>query len=259
MTAFQVDGSSILIMQDLLDVYFALYDALTDDDEDLRDHAAIVTSSLLSAHRPSKDPLEGENLSLCPLVASPQLLKFLIEEYSTTPRLWSEAVQRLTGACPSAMGLLSGAIVLRLLPVQGMLQEAMQTDSSLFVEEKQNLFIDDVKEAEMWASALRDLYPMLDLRIKSALEIWASEGIFALTAIARDHMDGALGWTSKPKVFTLGMRVLLTAKVVLHGADDDGSSPIATTCREALKSFLAVGSEKLVHELWLSEIEEALG
>ena len=243
----------------LLGAYLTLYNALTDDDEEVRDQAAEVVSSLLSVSACSGESEKTASLSLSPLASIPRLLQFLGQEYNTSLGLCLEAVHRVTGAYSPKACLSTGeALVLRFSPVRALLEEAMSTDNALFVEEKQNLFVDEVKEAELWAGVLLNLRPGLNAKSKSILESWALDGISVLMAIARDEVDGPLGWTSKPEVFTIGMRVIVAAKYVLNGDKRDDSLPVKMKCHQALKAFRDVAREKTIHELWLREINEAL-
>ena len=260
MTVMQVHKSISKTAPELLDVYLTLYNALIDDDEDVRDQASAVTSSLLSASSSAGDPKEVTSLSLSPLAASPRLLQFLVQEYNASVHLWSDAVRRLTGASSSPIILRTrDAPALQLRPVQVLLQEALPTDNTLFVEEKQNLFIDEVKEAEMWASALADLHPQPEAISNPTLETWAVEGISALSKIVKNEFDGPFGWTSKPEVFMIGMRVTLAAKSILHGHKVNNSSFGEKRCRDALITLLDIGKKQLVHDLWLQGIDDALG
>lgn len=259
MTVLQDYDSVNKTAPELLGVYLALYDALIDDDEDVRDQASVVVSSLLSVSSVYRDSKATTSLSLSPLAAGPRLLRFLVLGYNTSVCLWSEAVQRLTGTSPSVKFLPTRETsILQLRPVELLLQEAMRTDNALFIQEKQNLFIDDVREAEIWAGALADIHPQPEAISKSALEAWTLDGIFSLTVTVRDNFDGPLGWTSKPEVFTIGMRVILAAKLLLHGHEMLDSSIGKNVCRDRLRTLLEVGKKKMVHDLWLRKIEELL-
>lgn len=262
MTVLQGHDSINKTTPELLGVYLALYDALIDDDEDVRDQASVAVSSLLSVSSGSRDSKKTTSLSLSPLAASPRLLSFLVLEYNASVCLWSKAVQRLTGTSPFVKILPTrGTLILQLRPVEVLLQEAMRTDHALFVEEKQNLFIDDLKEAKIWAGALADLHPQPEAISKSALETWTLDGISSLTVTIRENVDGPLGWTSKPEVFTIGMRVILAVKLLLYAHEMDGSSARTERqgkCCDSLRTLLDVGREKMVHDLWLQRVEELL-
>ena len=245
---------------ELLGVYLTLHNALIDDDEEVRDQAAELVSSLLSVSSASGEFRKSTSLALNPIAASPMLLQFLVQEYHTSTGLWFEAMQRVTGDCSLTTGLPTrGILGLQLRPVQALLEEAMSANNALFVEEKQNLFVDEAKEAEMWAGVLANLHPQLDAEFMSILQTWTFDGIAALTATARNKIDGPLGWTSKPEVFTIGMRVILAARYVLRSDEKNDSLIGRTKCHEALKAFGDVAKEKLIHEMWLREIKEALG
>ncbi len=262
-TVLQAHDSIPNTVPELLGVYLALYDALVDDDEDVRDQASVVVSSLLSVSRRYGDSKATTSPSLSSLAASPRLLLFLVREYNESVCLWSEAIQRLTGASLSVKNLpIKEPPTLQLRPVKVLLQEAMRTDNALFVEEKQNLFVDDVKEAEMWAGALADLNARPDAISKSALGTWTLDGISALTVTIRNNVDGPLGWTSKPEAFTIGIRVILAAKLLLDGheiVDSPARKERQEKCRDSLSTFLDVGRENMVHDLWLQRIEEVIG
>lgn len=263
LTVLQAHDSIPNTTPELLGVYLALYDALIDDDEDVRDQASIIVSSLLSVSCRSGDSKATTSLSLSPVAASPRLLFFLVREYDESVCLWSEGIQRLTGASRSVKILPTiEPPTLQFRPVDVLLQEAMRTDNALFVEEKQNLFVDDVKEAELWAGALADLHAQPDAISKSALDTWILDGVSALTVTVRNNADGPLGWTSKPETLSIGVRVIMAAKLLLDGHEVGGlpaRKEKQEICRDLLSTFLDVGRENMVHGVWLQRIEEVIG
>lgn len=132
----------------------------------------------------------------------------------------------------------------------------------LFVEEKQNLFIDDVREVDIWARALSklssDAYEETWLKIFSQ---WVSDGLscFIETTNSATGKDGLLGWTSKPETFTLGVR-LISAAAVLASKDFPAESHLSddkATLKTKLQSLLESGRAASLHEQWLSRIELA--
>lgn len=157
-------------------------------------------------------PIVGD-VSLSPPAAVARLLRFMCASYGDSAVLFAECISRLTG-----MNLEEGAeddFSLSKIPVKDLLTAARKEDSSLFVEEKQNLYIDPVQEASRWAAAIHLLSPSaFHPHLASQLEEWALEGLKHLTDVAHGEIDGPLGWTSKPEVFVLGMRVLEAVKVV---------------------------------------------
>ena len=185
-----------------------------------------------------------------------------------------ESVSRLTGmdsALDSTSAIIldnepqigEGKSVLRLRPVVDLSFEARTTSTVVFVEERQNLYIDTVSEAEDWA----ELSCCLDHNawhssLTSDLEIWTREGLSHILEILQNSIDGALSPTSKPEVFTLYTRVLLAAKVLitrggLHvSSNGKGKENVYVGL---LQKLLDLGRSRLFHSLLLHRIEEILG
>ncbi|KAK5092851.1 hypothetical protein LTR16_007642, partial [Cryomyces antarcticus] len=83
--------------------------------------------------------------------------------------------------------------------------------------------------------------------------------IATLTEAAQAEVDGALGWTSKPEVFALGMRVVYGADVLLDWTARSKKVPVrGSETRRALREFADVGSGAGVHEMWLDQVEKTL-
>ncbi len=178
-----------------------------------------------------------------------------------------ESVQRLIGR-DTALGSASadmqdvelrskqGKYDLRLRPVAHLSLEAQTTSTVVFVEEKQNLYIDSVSEAEDWAELLLRLDPEA-----SELETWTVEGLSHILNSLQSSIDGALSPTSKPEVFTLFSRVLLASKVLImrrgppvspKGKDREQS------CVRLLEKLLDFGRSRLFHDLLIYRIETIL-
>lgn len=218
----------------LLRVYLAIYDTLRDDDEDVRAKGATIVSWILSTPTPpeSNQPIFGD-VSLSPPAAVAKLLEFICTSYRDSAELFRECISRITGisvderteevttdksskdlkasdhqpADPAPFPLLT--------PVQTLLATARKEDSSLFAQEKQNLYVDPVQEAQRWASCIHFLSPSaFQSGLAIQLEKWAVEGLECLIETAGNEVDGPLGWSSKPEVFVLGVRVLEAVKVV---------------------------------------------
>lgn len=214
-----------------------------------------------------------------PSAASSKLLQYIITEYRDSKVLWIESVRRLTGAVslfrlgpveafpnsqnstyPVEPFTAKNRITLHLHPVREMLKEARRQDTSLFVEENANLFVDPVQEAKNWADALGKLRPSsLEPDIISEFGAWSVEGLTALIEITESREDGPLGWTSKPDVFALGMRVILMAKVRIRFLSHQRSEDQSSDCMRLLRKLFLAGKEKFLHGLWLQQIEEIIG
>lgn len=263
----------------LFGVYIALHDLLLDDDEDVRDEAAAVASIFLST---STNRSDMPNISLMPPAASSSLLQYFKTEFNESVILFAEAAHRLTSTCSlfkrrpveiavpkfhdfetkNSLGEASDAdqITFSLIrPVQEIMQEVRRQDNALFAEEKQNLFVDPVREAGNWALILMNSTQLEKVvSITSAIENWTMRGLEVLIETANEE-DGPLGWSTKPDVFILGMRILLAAKVHVHwfqiGLDRETS---LKNILGLLHNLLDVGTDKLLNGTWLQQIENIL-
>ena len=153
--------------------------------------------------------------------------------------------------------------VLHLRPVVDLALEARTTSTVVFVEERQNLHIDTVSEAEAWAELLFRLDPdAWLLTLVSELEDWTMKGLAHILETLQDSMDGALDLTSKPEVYTLFTRVLLAAKVLIMRRGLAVSSKGRGKEHEyvnLLEELLNLGRIRLFHDLLLHRIEVILG
>lgn len=240
----------------LLDVYLVLYDMLNDDDDEIRDVAAAAASWVLSQSSVSPDA----DVFLAPLNASALLADFIIDNYSDSALLGQRVLRYLTGQEPRVSGSDEHS---HLVAVSDQIAEYRQDSTVLFVEEKQNLFIDDVREVEVWSRALlrltRSAYAKLSLDEISA---WAFDGLTYLCSLAgpEKEPDGLLGWVSKPEIFTLGLRVIaISSALGSQGFPVPDSLRMQPTAfRGSLESLLVAGKPSSVHGDWLSRIQTAL-
>ena len=254
----------------ILGVYLALYDSLVDDDDDVRDQGARVVSTVLSMATALIAGRGTTTLSPSPPAAKERLLQFICEGYRNSKLLSVESVQRLIGldsvqnSASTYMQNEKSQIErekssLHFRPVADLLSESQTTLTVVFVEERQNLYINTVSEVEGWADLLLRLDPeVLPLSIASELEKWTVEGLRHILESLQNGTDGALSPTSKPEVFGLFTRVLLSAKILIlrHGHEvGKGKKHI---CVQLLQKLLHLGRRMLVHELLLHRIETML-
>lgn len=242
--------------QELLGLYLALWDILADDDEDVRDLGASVVSQLISKS-PSAGKAETErHLSLSPAAARPRMMQFIIYHYARSSTLWKEAVLRLVATSTSQQMLLYDTAAANSCPIRTfseMFQQARTLDTALFVEEKQNLYIDEVEEARYWANALSYSASLEAAKLLTpTLSIWTIEGLAVLARAIAGGEDGPFGWTSIPEMFALGIRVILAAKVLMSRGIEVGR------CKSLLEDILQEASKRQLHDLWVAEILEAL-
>lgn len=224
---------------------------LNDDDDEIRDMAASSASWVLS--RSSASP--GADVSLSPLNASGLLAEFIVTNYSQSPILGHRALLYLTGQEPRISGSYEPK---RLIPVSELIADYRKESTVLFEEEKQNLFIDDVREADIWSRALARLEPSAYKQSPvHEVSSWVHEGLVYLRSLVAPgtQPDGLLGWVSKPEIFTLGLRVIYIASAFISKGFM-GSSLDDT--RELLNQLLHFGNLASVHGHWLATISHAL-
>jgi len=187
-----------------LDVYLILYDLLNDDDEEIRDVAASTASWILSYSPVSP----GIAVVLGPLNASSLLARFITEEYSDSAQFARRVIRYLTGQEPRISG---SDTQTHLVAVSDLIAEYRRENTVLFVEEKQNLFIDYVREVDVWSPVLVNLKKnACPETLVRQLSSWVSEGLQYLSSLVsqKEGKDGLLGWLSNPDSFALGVRVI---------------------------------------------------
>lgn len=234
---------------------FALYDTLNDDDDDVRDLSAKTVSDFLGK-------------SLIPLAARVELAKQIHScHYNSKSYAWN-VVRRMTGN-----NIYEPLYVDRsqISSAEEQFKDALKDDDSLFVEEEQNLFIDEIREAELWCAIFeeRDCNSLSDEEIKRIWEVpqtilanWVLDGLRSLNKLLK-YGDGPLGWSSKPAVFAICMRILLSAKSILRFHEgileahnnEVTEEGIIGDIVTALKNFVAIGRKKRVHERLLFEVD----
>lgn len=222
----------------LLALSLILYDLLHDDDDEIRTLAASCTTSLFRAQGSTK---QGATI---PLLTSHHLALFLAATFPTSNDLANEAVRRLLCANSNSF--------------EAVLAEARKEDTALFATEKQNLYKDDALDAMIWSRVLLSISiqtpSALSHVLHAQLSAWVSDGLSVLTDTMEKEVDGALGWSSKAEVFTLGIRVVCAAEVVVLR----GSVEMRRESMEGLRKFADVCREKEGHGLWIERVERVL-
>ncbi|KAB8648459.1 hypothetical protein FH972_026117 [Carpinus fangiana] len=194
-------------------IHFALYTALNDDDEEIRDLASTVVTRISHA----TDASSSNNRTSSAAVAAHKLCTILIKQHSSSPQLVHEAIKRMTGQPITLVTDSTSDNPPAPQSVATRLQAALQEDAALFVVEKQNLYIDPVREAATWSAVLRHVaMAAVSHSTAETLAAWVVAGLRALHAHIAATPDGPLGWTAKPEVFALGMQVFAAADVVLE-------------------------------------------
>ncbi|KAK0661244.1 putative death-receptor fusion protein-domain-containing protein [Cercophora samala] len=190
-----------------LPAFAALYAALTDDDDEIREVAALAASCLTS------QPATAN-------ISSKTLITSLLPSHLPTPEFLSLAISHLTS---------------NLLPAEAQLRNALDFDDALFAAEEQNLFIDEIREAKGWRAGLVACFASTATTTTTLLKDgeeclgewneWTREGLEALVKVMKEKgEDGPLGWTSDQKVFAVVARVLISAGGLLAvmGGEEEG-------------------------------------
>lgn len=234
----------------MLALAFVLYDLLNDDDDEVRDVAAFATARFLRAqgHTNAKDTV--------PILITQHLATFLCTTCVTSPcsaALTHESLRRLT-ATPSPDPLFA-------IPFAQTLAAERKEDTALFATEKQNLYKDETLDAVLWSRVLASQPGNLVPReFHEGLANWVLDGLAVLSETALNEVDGSLGWSSKSEVFTLGMRTICAAEVVLkwsvRGSVDGGV--VRGKVMQALIAFADAGQKAQVHGLWLERVDRVL-
>ncbi|KAJ5701019.1 hypothetical protein N7493_012065 [Penicillium malachiteum] len=249
-------NSSPRVDDALLDIYLILYDMLNDDDDEIRDIAASTASWVLSYSSVSPNTA----VALGPLNSSSLLATLITNHYSSSSRLARRVIRYLTGQEPRVSG---SDTPLNMRSVPALIAEYSQESTVLFVEEKQNLFIDDVREIDIWSKVLLNLSKdALPEKLVGQFSKWVLEGLEYLSTLAGQPsgLDGLLGWISKPECFTLGIRVISLSCVL--ASKQFGASQFLSfdpsSLRVGLQALLEAGQGASVHDEWLLMIKNGV-
>jgi hypothetical protein len=232
-------GWILLSSEPSLDTHFrhlclAIYDLLNDDDEDVRIAASRTAVQILLT-----TDTQTQNVSdLEPITASQRLLSFLIRRWARSQDFFREAFTR---------------VFVNLEPVTEQITRHSQTDQALFVEEKQNLYIDDAREIAVWSQVVMKLsWPeAVDQTLAKGLGAWAEQGIPSL------RRDGT-ALVAKAETFTLGLSVIYGAEILLR-LSAAGISPVRPSeIRATLISWISELDKSGDAGTWRSELERVL-
>ncbi|KAM0516613.1 hypothetical protein ACHAPE_005244 [Trichoderma viride] len=212
---FSVAGASS-VNEEYLPAAIVLYDTLNDDDDEVREAGSAAAKSIL-----------GQNL--VPLEASNRLLQWLIQHFSTSADLKSITASRVAGYRHGQAWSSPGA----------QLAAALRSDDSLFAVEEQNLFIDEVREANRWATVFQSLKwdegKLEDGEILRKLDEWLLDGLAQMQQLLEQE-DGPLGWASNPFVFAICASVVRGSVVLSEMQGSPKLRQAVMQFKELLKS-----------------------
>lgn len=210
-----------------------MYDTLNDDDDEIRDLSAATVSSMLST------PLTA-------LAAREKLAEWLHGIYGSDTLFSWEVLYRITGTL-SPIADVEGP---QLLSVKDQLEVAMRLDNALFVEEEQNLFVDEIREAKLWTQVFQQYSQVWNVQTNT-LVTWVMDGLVELLLL-EGLEEGSLGYASNPAAFALMFRLLTCTNAVLEHLEGSADS---ITKRETLKNimssldrFVQFSTKNRVHE-----------
>lgn len=279
-----------------LPVLLALYNALVDDDEDVREVASEAAAAIIvpSSTAAAAATGEGDNNNsssssddthqhrhLAPADAPDALLTWVAARFGRTNELRAYAASRLAGSALVAIDIgVQDLAPPRWTPPAHQFAAALAVDESLFAVEEQNLFIDEVREAERWAAVLaascawdREEVHVVEGTGGAARSVvfvdgtlaslrgWTEGALEALVGLVRQQRqgvegDGPLGWASGADAFALCRRVLVCGRALagLLG-EEDGAKEIA----RMLAQIRQAGRAGRLHGLLMSVLEETDG
>ncbi|KAG9837049.1 hypothetical protein KCU98_g4087, partial [Aureobasidium melanogenum] len=231
--------------QYVLQFCLAVYDLCNDDDVEIRTLATPVATDILNAGSDKKQA------AMVSLAANQGLAEFVPSAFGSDALAASTAISRATGNAVSTSFPDS---------VKHSLADKSKSGSSLFAQEKHNLFIDYTREARLWSSVAARLQPTaFSFRLLMNLCTWVVDGLDVLVAEVEEKPDTPLGWSRKAEVFVLGMQILYAAQLVLNLSKRGVEMPVqASAIIKRLEMLLQRGRENGVNVLWLQTAKEIL-
>ena len=224
---------------EFLQIWFLLCDLLVDDDEDVRTQVAELTCEMLQISAQQKGSVK-QLWILSPPSTKGRLLDYLVHSYNGSERFWFESIVRMIGqlseielqervAAPHSLerinhGSYQNAIMC-FRPLDGF-RKSRSRSQPVFEKENSNLYLDPVREADMW----RDTASSLILPICDAAHLedeptrtWtlASSTLWRVLDEFRSitetnvtiRKDSPLGYTSAPEAFSAIFAIICLQKL----------------------------------------------
>ncbi|EXJ89201.1 hypothetical protein A1O3_02267 [Capronia epimyces CBS 606.96] len=259
-----------------LRLLLVLYDLLNDDDEEVRFEAVQATREFQLRRSPAM-----ENLGLCAFAARELLLNEINQRYLGTEALSYAAITKLmkvgqNGEGPVDMDVITAPFQ---TPVASSLRVIFKGKDDLFAEERQNLYIDDLREINVWTQilylgGLRFLTPE---QTEEAIQ-WTLEGVKQILRILQmeqrsstlasnseqhdaEEMDKdstfshPLGATYDHEIMVVFLRVVSLARILLA---DGISTVVFDDLREQLERVRVKCLDAQVNEVLLGAVNLAL-
>lgn len=198
--------------RDKLIIFSILYDFLNDDDEEIRDLAGSTSSFIL---RRAIGEVESQ---LCPLAACYRLSDYMAEIFAGNADFHVLVLSRVMLPISIELNVLNSFAALAWRhSVRKQLDLARQESYDLFEEESQNLYLDDIREINIWSSVLEKISPeRLNDDVKVLVKEWTLGGLRELISALPCLTPGPFGVLSKPEMIALFMRVIRMADQSLY-------------------------------------------
>ncbi|EPE28716.1 ARM repeat-containing protein [Glarea lozoyensis ATCC 20868] len=209
----------------LLPSLFALYNALNDDEEEIRMLAASVVAAITEK-------------ALVPPAAADELVNWLTAHFNDSNLFGRIVANRIIGSANLGLGDESNTSSVE---VRAQIEKSFAQDTELFAVESQNLWIDHHGETLRWAQVLGKLrIDVLKQRNSSLKKIvsYAVKGLETLNTTLKTRHDGAFGWSSKPEAFTSCTRVICCVNITLTHLNSLGPSLDEAIAAHVLRSDL---------------------
>ena len=164
--SFSAAGGKLQNTLEFLQIWLLLGDLLVDDDEDVRTQVAELTCEILPISAQQKGNVK-QLWTLSPPATRGRLLDHLVHSYNGSERFWFESIVRMIGqlsevglqeriAAPHSLERIDHVpyqhAIMCFRPLDGF-RKFLPWSLPVFEEENSNLYLDLVREADLWRDA----------------------------------------------------------------------------------------------------------
>ena len=210
----------------------------------------------------TQGPSKAGSVSFAPVTALGRLLKHIAIHFDDSPTLLLEGLMRILGM-PITTPLYLASLTERqyetlwgcFQPFSHSLDAVIEHSTSLFVEEKQNLYKDDAQEMDRWSRILLGLPATLVSGFNPHhLQAWVVDGLHAILDAIQSRPYGPLAWPSKPEGFCLGIRIFCAAEVAIEWSKKTNNVSDLQMILSALQAFQVEEIEQRLYPLWRQKL-----
>ena len=158
-----------------------IYDQLNDDDEEIRQVAETTASNILQGTQ----QISILDIPACAIAARRSLLQLMVDRHGSGSELLSLALTRIVGkSYDEVLDFHSSLDLVFRESVEDRLARIRASMNDLFVEEKQNLYLDELNEVQEWSKLIRQCEnPQLEPRWRKAAVRWCEDGLETLLSL----------------------------------------------------------------------------